>query len=141
MGLLANQASTFGVEDIPVFADEGCYSPAMITEGGDAVEGMYTIGAFNANSEEAAVVNFVTSYEEAYGTAPSNWAALGYDAACTLFEAMLSCDELTREAINDALQAIEYEGVTGMNAFTDSDVTKDYGVYQIVDGEFVDVDL
>lgn len=141
MGLLANQASTFGVEDIPVFADEGCYSPAMIEEGGDAVEGMYTIGAFNANSEDEAVVSFVSSYEEAYGTAPSNWAALGYDAACTLFEAMLDCDELTREAINDALEAIEYEGVTGMNAFTDSDVTKDYGVYQIIDGEFVDVDL
>ncbi len=141
MGLLANQASTFGVEDIPVFADEGCYSPAMLTEGGEAVEGMYTIGAFNANSEEEAVVNFVKKYEEAYGSAPSNWAALGYDAACTLFEAMLSCDELDRESINNALQTIEYEGITGLNKFTDSDVTKDYGIYQIVDGEFVDADL
>lgn len=141
MGLIANQASTFGVEDVPVFADEGCYSPAMIEEGGEAVEGMYTIGAFNANSEDPVVENFVQRYEEAYGTAPSNWAALGYDAACTLFEAMLTCDEISRENINKALQTIEYEGVTGLNKFTNSDVTKDYGIYQIKDGEFVDVTL
>lgn len=139
MGLFANQASTFGVEDVPVFADEGCYSSAMIEEGGEAVEGLYTIGAFNSNSEEEVVVNFVETYEATYGNSPSNWAALGYDAACTLFEAMLTCDELDRESVNDALEAIEYEGVTGLNAFTDSDVSKDYGIYQIVDGEFVDV--
>lgn len=139
MGLMANQASTFGVADVPVFADEGCYSPAMIEEGGDAVEGLYTIGAFSANSTDGETASFVSDYESAYTDSPSNWAALGYDAACTLFEAMLTCETLDRESVNNALQVIEYEGITGMNKFTNSDVAKDYGVYQIVDGEFVDV--
>lgn len=139
MGLLANQAGTFGVADIPVFADEGCYSPAMIEEGGDAVEGMYTIGAFSANSTDGDSAAFVADYEAAFGESPSNWAALAYDAACTVFEAMKTCDVLDRESVNNALQVVEYEGITGLNKFVDSDVSKDYGIYQIIDGEFVDV--
>ena len=114
----------------------------MITEGGDAVEGMYTIGAFNANTEDGAGATFVANYEAAYGESPSNWSALAYDAACTVIEAMISCgDDLDRETVNDALQEIEFEGITGLNKFTNSDVSMEYGVYQIVNGEFVEADF
>ena len=141
MGLMANQASTFGVEDVPVFADEGCYSPAMIEEGGAAVNNLYSLGAFSSDSDEEVVATFVSDFNAAYGEDPSNWAALAYDAACTVFEAMKSCDTIDRESINNALQTIEYQGVTGLNKFENSDVSKEYSIFQIQDGAWVKVEL
>ncbi len=134
MGLLANQAGGF---KIPVFADEGCYSPAMISEGGDAVDGLYSLGAFNINDTSEKVQKFVKEYETKFNSEPSAWGALGYDAAMTLFQAMKNSEKIDRESINNALQTISYEGVTGTNKFTNSDVSKQYSLFQIKDGKWV----
>ncbi len=137
MGLFANQALTQGISfaDIPCVAADGCNSPSTIEAGGEAVNGLYTLGPFSLESEDAGVQAFIASYKEAYGGEPSGWSALAYDAAMTLFEAMKACDTLDRESINTSLQSISYEGITGLNKFHDSDVSKTYLTFQIRDGE------
>jgi branched-chain amino acid transport system substrate-binding protein len=137
MGLLANQAGGF---KIPVFADEGCYSPAMITEGGALVEGLYSLGAFNINDTAEKVQQFAGKYKTKFSSEPSSWSALGYDAAMTLFEAIKSCRTVDRKSINDALQTISYEGVTGTNKFVNSDVSKQYSLFQIKNGKWVKIE-
>lgn len=124
-GLLCEQKASYGCEDIPVAGADGLYSPALF-EYGDAVEGVYTLGGFSADNEDPVVKDFVTAYQEAYGEEPGNWAALAYDAAMTLFEAMKQCETLDRESINEAVKAITYEGVTGTNVFVNGDVEKQY---------------
>lgn len=137
MGLFANQAATQGITfaDIPCVAADGCNSPATIEAGGDAVNGLYTLGPFSLESEDAKVQEFITAYQEKYSKEPSGWGALAYDAAMTLFEAMKTCDTLDRESINNALQSISYDGITGLNEFQDSDVTKTYLTFQIQEGQ------
>lgn len=134
MALFANQAETQGLA-LPTVAGEGCNSPAMITEGGQAVEGVYTVGAFSSESDAPLVKKFVEDFKGKYNEEPSVWAALAYDAANVVFEAMKSCETLDRESINKAMSSIEYEGVTGMNKFKDSDVAKEYLKFQIKDGK------
>lgn len=137
MGLFANQSATQGITfaDIPCVAADGCNSPSTIEAGGEAVNGLYTLGPFSLESTDPAVQEFITAYKEKYSAEPSGWGALGYDAAMTLFEAMKSCDTLDRASINGALQKISYEGITGLNEFHDSDVSKTYLTFQIQDGQ------
>jgi branched-chain amino acid transport system substrate-binding protein len=143
MGLFSNQASTQGISfhEIPCVAPDGCNSPATVDAGGDDVNGLYTLGPFSLESEDPEVQTFISNYFEKYNEEPSGWSALAYDAAMTLFEAMKSCDNLDRESINTALQNISYEGVTGLNEFNDSDVTKTYLTFQIQDGEIKLVEI
>lgn len=141
MSLFSSQAKTMGLSGIPIFADEGCNSPAMLAEGGENVEGMYTTGGFAAESDEQVVKDFVAAYNKEFGSDPSVWAALGYDAAMTMFEAMKACgDDISRESINKQLQGISYEGVTGLNKFKNSDVEKEYYIFQVKDGKFTIVE-
>ena len=137
MGLFANQAATQGITfaDVPCVAADGCNSPATMEAGGDAVNGLYTLGPFSLESTDAKTQDFINAYLEKYGEDPSGWGALAYDAAMTLFEAMNSSDTLDRESINTALQSISYEGITGLNEFHDSDVSKTYLTFQIQEGQ------
>ncbi|MCK9170740.1 MAG: ABC transporter substrate-binding protein [Treponema sp.] len=134
LGLLMNQSAGF---DCPVFADDGCYSPALIAENGAAVEKVYSLGPFSVDDPDPKVHKFVTDYETKFnGSEPSLWSALAYDAAMTLFEAMKSCTTIDRESINTAMQNISYQGITGLNKFVNGDVEKHYSVFQVQNGKW-----
>lgn len=142
LGLYLSQSATFGADSIPVYADTGCYSPAMITEAGEMSEGLVTVGCFDLSGADAGSSKFIADFVKAYGSEPSLYAALAYDAAWTLFNAMKSCSELSRDAINEALAGISYVGITGLNKFDENgDVSKDYSVYQVKDAAWVPLDV
>lgn len=142
LGLYMSQSATFGADSIPVYADTGCYSPAMITEAGDMSEGLVSVGCFDLSGADSNSKKFIDDFVKAYGSEPSLYAALAYDAAWTLFTAMGSCTELSREAINTALSTVDYEGITGSNKFDENgDVSKAYSVYQVKDGAWTPMDL
>ena len=142
LGLYMSQSATFGADTIPVYADTGCYSPAMITEAGDMSEGLVSVGCFDLSGADDASEKFIADFTKAYGSEPSLYAALAYDAAWTLFTAMKSSTELSREAINTALASVSYEGITGLNKFDENgDVSKDYSIYQVKDGAWVPLDV
>lgn len=142
LGLYLSQAGTFKADTIPVYADTGCYSPAMITEAGDLSEGLVSVGCFDLSGADATSEKFITDFNKAFGSDPSLYAALAYDAAGTLFAAMSSCTELSREAINTALKTVSYQGITGLNQFdANGDVSKAYSVYQVKDGKWAPLDL
>ncbi len=134
--LIANQADTLGIGDVPICGADGLYSPALISEGGAAVEGVYTLGAFTPDNPDKKVQDFVTAYKAKYKEEPSNWAALAYDATNVVLEAMKTCDKLDRESIKNAMTDISYEGVTGLNKFVKGDVEKAYLKFVVKDGKF-----
>lgn len=134
--LLANQADTLGVGDVPICGADGLYSPALITEGGKAVEGVYTLGAFTPDNTDPVVQSFVTAYKAKFGEEPSNWAALAYDATNVVLEAMKTCKTIDRESIKNAIKDISYTGVTGLNKFVNGDVEKKYLEFVVKDGKF-----
>lgn len=142
LGLYMSQSATFGADSIPVYADTGCYSPAMITEAGEMSEGLVSVGCFDLSGADAKSQKFIADFVKAYGSEPSLYAALAYDAAWTLITAMQSASGLSREAINEALAAVSYEGITGLNEFDENgDSSKEYSVYQVKDGAWAPLDI
>ena len=85
------------------------------------------------------VDGFVTEYKTTYGEAPDIFAALSYDAARLLLDALRHTDSQRGEDIRLALSAIEdFPGVTGQTTFdSNGDVVKPMGIKQVKENAFV----
>lgn len=119
----------------------------LAIEGADVsvFDGMYFANHYSADSDSPITQAFIKEYKERYGTTPNALAALGYDGA------MIVCDALERvyndgvkidgessyEAIIEALRATEVDGVTGHITFDENNnPIKTLSVIQIKDGAY-----
>ncbi len=108
-------------------------------------DGMYFANHYSADSDSPVTQAFIKEYKEKYGTTPNALAALGYDGA------MIVCDALERvyndgtkidgessyEAIIEALRATEVDGVTGHITFDENNnPIKTLSIIQIKDGAY-----
>ncbi len=82
---------------------KGCNSDIFGCDGFDGIDKMFTdsdtvtnsvkyITPFDASSTDEKVSTFVTKYKEAYGSTPDQFAADGYDAVMSIYEAMKAAD-------------------------------------------------
>ncbi len=115
---------------------------AVMDAAGPAANGVYlTSPVWEPESPEGPALSFIADYEGKYGSTPSYYAGLGYDAMSIYIAALSEV-----EAINvpsDFLKGMravrEYPGVTGTIQFRESgDVQKFTRIYQIVEGNPVD---
>lgn len=118
---IATQAKQAGIASQLLGADgwEGVVKQ-LGSNGTDVVEGALFCCQFSSSSEDESVVNFVKAYEEAYGETPSQFAALGYDAAMIVIESIKTANSTDSQAIIDAMAAIEYDGLTGKCTFDEN---------------------
>jgi branched-chain amino acid transport system substrate-binding protein len=89
-------------------------------------------------SEEPRVQQFVLRYKEKYGSVPDAMAALGYDAAKLLADALGRAGSTEGPALRDALAATrDFGGVTGrITIDPQRNAHKDAVVLKIQDGAF-----
>ncbi|HBZ68632.1 MAG TPA: ethanolamine utilization protein EutJ, partial [Deltaproteobacteria bacterium] len=87
LGLIAKQARELGL-DVPLLGGDGWDSAKTLEIGGPAVEGYYFSNHYAADSDSPKVQDFVKRYREKYGEVPDAMAALGYDAAGILADAL-----------------------------------------------------
>jgi len=113
VGQIAIQARELGMKQ-PLLGGDGWESPKLIEIGGRALDGsMYTNHYFYAD-ETPVVRNFVQRYKDRYGAIPDGMAALGYDAARVLADALKRAKKLDGASIRDAIAATRnFDGVTG----------------------------
>jgi branched-chain amino acid transport system substrate-binding protein len=113
IGQIAIQARDLGITQ-PMVGGDGWESPKLIEIGGKALEGcMYSNHYFYAEPSPV-VRNFVQKYKDRYGAIPDALAALGYDAARVLADAMKRASKLDGPSIRDAIAATKgFPGVTG----------------------------
>lgn len=136
--------------------DTGINSPFLGIDGADGVlgiegidvsvlENVYFVNHYSTKDESPLIQNFLASYKDAYGEDPSSFAALGYDAA------MLVCDALTKvskdmdidnsdkcfQAVIDTLKATNMDCVTGTISYPDSnDPNKTCAIIKVVNGDY-----
>ncbi len=65
-------------------------SPGFIKTGGKAVENAYVVADYAASSANPVNTAFIQAYKARYGTAPDNWAAMGYSTALIAIQAIRS---------------------------------------------------
>lgn len=113
VGLVARQAKELGL-NAPLMGGDGWDSPKLTEIGGKAIEGSYFSNHYSHEDKAAYVQDFIAKYKTDYKVIPDGLAAMGYDAAKVLFEAMKKSPNLTTQEIRDQLaQTKDYQGVTG----------------------------
>src|SRR6201993_4042002 len=111
--LIAKQARQFGINATLVGGD-GWDGSSLIPVGGKAIEGAYFSNHFSTEDKSPLVQDFVKKYKQKYNTLPDAFAALGYDAAKLLADAIKRAGPPDPDKIRAAIQDTEgFPGVSG----------------------------
>lgn len=112
-GLIARQAQQLGIT-VPIFGGDGWESSKLVEIGGKAMEGKYFSTHFSPEEKSDAVDNFVKKFKAKFNEAPDAMAALGYDSALLLADAIRRAGSTDGAKVRDALAATKgFSGVTG----------------------------
>ncbi len=111
---IALQARKLGIT-APLLGGDGWDSEQLAKIGKDAIEGCYYTNHYAPDQPDAAVQTFIKSYKKEFGgSTPDGLAALGYDAANILFEAMRKAKTPGGRDLRNAIaDTKDFAGVTG----------------------------
>jgi branched-chain amino acid transport system substrate-binding protein len=113
-GNIARQARKLGIT-APLLGGDGWDSEKLTEIGGDAIEGSYYANHYSFEETRPAVQEFVKKFQAKYGAVPDGLAALGYDAALVLFDAMDRSPSLDGDDLAAAIAAThDFPAVTGV---------------------------
>jgi branched-chain amino acid transport system substrate-binding protein len=114
VGLIAKQARELGLT-VPLMGGDGWESDQLIPTGGQAMEGCYFSTHYSPESQDPRVQGFVQKFKARYSSVPDAMAALGYDSAAILVDAMKRAGTTDGAALIKALAATkDFPGVTGV---------------------------
>ncbi len=114
VALIRIQARQLGL-NVPFFGGDGWEGADLLTIGKEAVEGDYFSTHYSPDAGSPKGKVFVEAYKKRYnGKVPDAMAALGYDSAMILADAIKTAGSTEGAKIRDALAAVtDYEAVTG----------------------------
>lgn len=137
VGLIAKQARQLGIT-LPLFGGDGWESSKLIEIGGRDVEGTYFSTHFSPEEASPTVQNFVKKFQAKYKELPDAMAALGYDSAMVLMDAMKRAGATDSLKLRDALAATrDFPGVTGKITLDEKrNATKPAVILTVKDGKF-----
>ena len=137
VGLMAKQARQLGIT-LPLFGGDGWESSKLIEIGGADVEGTYFSTHFSPEETSPAVQDFAKKFQAKYNELPDAMAALGYDSAMVLVNAMKQAGSTEGPKLRDAVAATkEFPGVTGKITLDEKrNATKPAVILTVKDGKF-----
>ncbi len=136
--LICRQARELGIS-VPLFGGDGWEAPELVDIGGAAVEGCYYTTHYSPQVDSAVVKAFVAKFQARFeGETPDAMAALGYDSAGVIVDAIRRAGSTEGAAIRAALAATrDFEGVTGLTAMDrERNASKAAFVIMVKDGHF-----
>ncbi|NLW08030.1 MAG: ABC transporter substrate-binding protein [Clostridia bacterium] len=138
VGKIVNQARELGL-NVPMVGADGWDSPELANFAGGAenLKDTYFTNHYSSNDPSPKVQDFVNAYKEKYGAEPDSFAALGYDAAYLLADAINRAGKAEPEAIRQALEDTkEFDGVTGKMSYDEwHNPVKEIAIIAMVDGK------
>ncbi len=138
VALIAIQAKQLGL-NVPLCGGDGWESQTLLDIGKTAVEGHYFSTHYASDAASPKVEAFVAAYTKRFnGKVPDAMAALGYDSAMILADAITRAGNTDSKAIRDALATTkDFEAVTGKIAINaQRDAVKSAVILQVKDGKF-----
>jgi branched-chain amino acid transport system substrate-binding protein len=113
VGNIAVQARKLGIT-VPLLGGDGWDSAKLAEIAGKAIDGCFYSNHYSQQDPSPRVQEFIKKYKAKYGAAPDGLAALGYDAARILFDAMARAGTTAGADVAAALAATkDFDGVTG----------------------------
>ncbi len=137
VALIAIQAKEIGLT-VPLFGGDGWESENLLQVAGDAVNGHYFSTHCSPEDTSPKMTSFVAAYKAKYNKQPDAMAALGYDSAYVLAEAITRAGATDATALRDAIAATQdFVGVTGKFSLDAArNAVKSAAIIQIKDGQF-----
>ena len=135
--LIARQARDLGLT-VPLFGGDGWVADELLQIGGEALNGCYYSTHFSPENQDPAVQIFVKKFRTKWaGLNPDAFAALGYDAAFVLVDAIKRAGTTDGPKLRDALAATKnFAGVTGVtNIDANRDASKPAAIIAIKGGK------
>jgi branched-chain amino acid transport system substrate-binding protein len=136
VGLIAKQARELGIM-VPLMGGDGWDSPKLTEIAGkQALNNSFFSNHYTPEDKDPKVVKFVEDYKAEYGQVPDALAALGYDSAMMIVDAIKRANSADPEKIKEALvQTKGLQGVSGMITLNDHhDAVKSAVVIEMIDG-------
>ena len=140
--LICIQAKEVGLT-VPIFGGDGWESEKLTEIGKEAVEGTYFSTHYSPDAGGPKGAAFVAAYKKRFnGKLPDAMAALGYDSAMILADAMKRAGGVEGAKIRDALAATkDYDAVTGKITINGKrDAEKSAVILQVKGGKFAYVE-
>jgi branched-chain amino acid transport system substrate-binding protein len=138
VGLICKQAHELGL-NVPIFGGDGWEAPELIEIGGADVEGCYYSTHYSPKASLPAVQAFVKKFQAHFdGETPDAMAALGYDSAMVLADAIKRAGSTDGVKIRDALATTkDFPGITGKTTIdAQRNATKSAVIITVKDGQF-----
>src|SRR5581483_10491247 len=135
--LIVRQARDLGLT-VPFFGGDGWVSDQLLQIGGDALNGCYYSTHFSPEDSASNVQAFVKKFRAKWGNeTPDAFAALGYDAAYVLADAIKRAGSTEGAKIRDALAATkDFSGASGVTTIDqDRNATKPATIIAIQNGK------
>ena len=138
-GLIVQQARQLGI-NLPVFGGDGWEAPELLTIGGKAMDGTYYSTHYSPEDKAEMVRTFVKKFQARWNNeVPDAMAALGYDSALVLADAIKRAGGTDGPKLRDAIAATkEFVGVTGKTTLdAGRNATKPAVIIEVKEGKFV----
>lgn len=135
-GVVAKQARALGIT-VPFVGGDGWDSTDLVKVGGTAVEGCYFSDHYSADSTSPEVVKFVQEYQAKYKVKPDAMAALNYDAAQIMLDAIKKANSTDGDKIRQSLVNEDITVVSGHVKFdANRNAVKSAVIITVKDGQF-----
>jgi len=138
VALICIQARQIGL-NVPLFGGDGWESEDLVKIGKEAVEGTYFSTHYHPDVGTELSRKFVDNYKKRYsGKTPDALAAMGYDSAAVLIDAMKRAGSTEGQKVRDAIAATkDFQGVTGKILINEKrDAVKSAVILQVKDGKY-----
>jgi branched-chain amino acid transport system substrate-binding protein len=114
VSLIAKQARLLGIK-APLLGGDGWVGDSLLKVAGNALDGSFFSCHFSSADKSPVVQGFVEKFKAKHnGETPDDMAALGYDSAMILADAIKRAGSTEPEKLRDAIAATkEHQGITG----------------------------
>lgn len=136
--LQVQQARKLGIT-APIVGSDGWDNPELIDLGGDLMNGGYFTTHYSPDNSSDATKWFIQEYQAKFKMTPDAAAALTYDAANLVFQAIEKAGKVEPQAVRDAIAATKgFPGVSGTITYENSgDPVKGAVVIRVENKKFV----
>ncbi|MEO7298082.1 MAG: ABC transporter substrate-binding protein, partial [Verrucomicrobiota bacterium] len=113
VALIARQAKAIGLK-VPLLGGDGWIGESLLKVAGSSLDGSFLSCHFSADDKSPVIQGFVKKFKAKYGETPDDMAALGYDSAMILADAMKRAGTTDGPKLRDAIAATKsFNGITG----------------------------
>lgn len=113
VALIAKQARQLGIK-VSLLGGDGWVGDSLLKVAGNALDGCFFSNHYSEEDPAPVIQTFVKNYKAKYNETPDAMAALGYDSAKILLDAMQRAGSTDSGKLRDAIAATKnYKGVTG----------------------------